>query len=290
VIAPGAKQSRLRRGCRRRDRGTAWAELLRLLVCERRAGVSGLRANARRGLGGCHRVGGVDEDCRTVPANRASAVAEPRRRRAVSRPSRALQACKQQPNGTPSDCRSPAQTSRHPACSPIVQSAGPGHRQSRILAGLGRAADPRRAARRRAVSCLAGNSREPSFELEPTTPSLPWKVHGVTGVHGRPRTGTKSLQIPAKRSVRPSRPKNGRGETGGRKMDGTHVPRVSGMPELTGVRRPAVALRCGPQDLRCASRRLATGRRELCLVRPAPRRASALAEAKADRVKSRFVV
>ena len=92
----------------RRDRGTPWAELLRLLVCERRAGVSGLRANARRGLGGCDRVGGVDEDCRTAPANRASAVAEPRRRRAVSRPSLALQACKQQPNGTPSDCRSPA--------------------------------------------------------------------------------------------------------------------------------------------------------------------------------------
>ena len=39
----------------------------------------------------------------------------------------------------------------------------------------------------------AGNSREPSVALEPTTPSLPWKGESVTSVNRRSRTGTKSL-------------------------------------------------------------------------------------------------
>ena len=36
-------------------------------------------------------------------------------------------------------------------------------------------------------------ARKPSVGLEPTTPSLPWKVVPVTGVHPAQRAGTKSL-------------------------------------------------------------------------------------------------
>ena len=69
---------------------------------------------------------------------------------------------------------------------------------------------------------ICGAFAEPSVGLEPTTPSLPWKVLGFTSVHGRSRAGTKSLQTAAIRTVRLRRPKNGRDETGGRKMDGRH--------------------------------------------------------------------
>jgi hypothetical protein len=40
------------------------------------------------------------------------------------------QACNQQPARAPSDCRSGAQTRRHPAFSPVFRSAGVGHHQS----------------------------------------------------------------------------------------------------------------------------------------------------------------
>jgi hypothetical protein len=43
-----------------------------------------------------------------------------------------------------------------------------------------------------------------------------------TRVYGRSRTSTKSLQTPTIRSVQPWRPKHGRGETRGRRMDGSH--------------------------------------------------------------------
>jgi len=36
---------------------------------------------------------------------------------------------------------------------------------------------------------------KPSVGLEPTIPSVPRKVHGITDVHGRSRAATKSLQI-----------------------------------------------------------------------------------------------
>jgi integrase len=41
---------------------------------------------------------------------------------------------------------------------------------------------------------IYGAFSEPSVGLEPTTPSLPWKVEGVTNVHERSRASTKSLQ------------------------------------------------------------------------------------------------
>ena len=77
--------------------------------------------------------------------------------------------------------------------------------------------DPEHVARKAAI---AG---KPSVGLEPTTPSLPWKGEGVTSVHGRPRSGTKCLQINLKWSVRLWWAKCGRSGTGGRKMNGTPV-------------------------------------------------------------------
>ena len=68
-----------------------------------------------------------------------------------------------------------------------------------------------------------GKTPEPSVGLEPTTPSLPWKGEGVTSAHGRPRSGTKALQITLKWSVRLWWAKCGRSGTAGRKMDGTPV-------------------------------------------------------------------
>ena len=91
---------------------------------------------------------------------------------------------------------------------------------------------------------------EPSVGLEPTTPSLPWKVLGFTSVHGRSRAGTKSLQTAAIRTVRLRRPKNGRDETGGRKMDGRHGSAVD--PKVVEV--------------------LVSGRRVFSLPVPRPRR------------------
>ncbi len=67
-------------------------------------------------------------------------------------------------------------------------------------------------------------SGEPSVGLEPTTPSLPWKGKGFTGVHGRSRTGTKSLQKAAIRSVRLWRPKCGRCGSSGRGVDALPSP------------------------------------------------------------------
>jgi hypothetical protein len=40
----------------------------------------------------------------------------------------------------------------------------------------------------------AGTHAKPSDGLEPSTPSLPWKVEGGTSGHERSRTATKSLQ------------------------------------------------------------------------------------------------
>ena len=42
---------------------------------------------------------------------------------------------------------------------------------------------------------FAGLFRKPSDGLEPSTPSLPWRVRGGTGVHGRARAITFLLQI-----------------------------------------------------------------------------------------------
>ncbi len=61
---------------------------------------------------------------------------------------------------------------------------------------------------------------KPSVGLEPTTPSLPWKVQGFTSVHGCSLAGTNCLQIARSMSERPRRPEYGRGETGGRNVDG----------------------------------------------------------------------
>jgi hypothetical protein len=109
-----------------RDGGTV-GELLRLLSCERgHAGVSRIRANVTRGLGGYEHV-----------AWSTKTVAQPRQTRHPLSPSRdpgeplagdrrLCKQGKQQPTRTPSGCRSPAQTSRHPAFGPVAQSAGVG--------------------------------------------------------------------------------------------------------------------------------------------------------------------
>ena len=64
---------------------------------------------------------------------------------------------------------------------------------------------------------------KPSVGLEPTTPSLPWKDEGVSSVHRRSPAGTKCLQMAGSLSERPRRPISGRGETGGRNVDGRPV-------------------------------------------------------------------
>ena len=73
---------------------------------------------------------------------------------------------------------------------------------------------------------------KPSVGLEPTTPSLPWKGTGFTGVHGRSQMGTKSLQTAAIRSVRLWRPKYGRSGSSGRIVDALHSP--VRLPNLQG--------------------------------------------------------
>ena len=64
---------------------------------------------------------------------------------------------------------------------------------------------------------------KPSVGLEPTTPSLPWKDEGVSSVHRCSLAGTKFLQMAGSLSERPWRPISGRGETGGRNVDGKPV-------------------------------------------------------------------
>jgi hypothetical protein len=83
-----------------------WLSCCGCSSAKKQVGASRIRANCRRGLDDYQHVGLVDEG--TAPANRASAAAEPTPRRAVSGPSAALQAGKQQPTRPPSDCRSPA--------------------------------------------------------------------------------------------------------------------------------------------------------------------------------------
>jgi len=73
---------------------------------------------------------------------------------------------------------------------------------------------------------------EPSVGLEPTTPSLPWKGRGVTSVHGRSQTGTKSLQIPTMWDVRPWCPICARSRSSGRGVDALHSP--VRLPNLQG--------------------------------------------------------
>ena len=90
-----------------------WRSCCGCSSAQRQVGASHIRASGRRGLADYQHVCLVDEDFRTAPANRASAAAEPTPRRAVSRVSAGLQAGKQQPSRPSSDCRSPAQTSRH---------------------------------------------------------------------------------------------------------------------------------------------------------------------------------
>jgi hypothetical protein len=95
-------------------------------------------------MGGCQHVSEVDEDCRTAPANRASAVGEPRTPASRWPELAALQACKQQSARAPSDCRSGAQTGRHSAFRPVGQSAGFGHKQRSRHRQLGAPARARR--------------------------------------------------------------------------------------------------------------------------------------------------
>ena len=65
---------------------------------------------------------------------------------------------------------------------------------------------------------------EPSDGLEPSTPSSPWKVEGVTSVHGRSRMVTKSLQSAAIRGVQARRPESGRSGSSGRGVDALPSP------------------------------------------------------------------
>jgi hypothetical protein len=64
-----------------------------------------------------------------------------------------------------------------------------------------------------------GNPKEPSDGLEPSTPSLPWKFRGITGVHGRRAEATKDLLLIGFDGVRPLRRNSGRSEPDGREMD-----------------------------------------------------------------------
>jgi hypothetical protein len=66
----------------------------------------------------------------------------------------------------------------------------------------------------------ASRAAIPLVRFGPTTPSLPWKDGGVSNVHSRSLAGTKCLQSAGSRSERPWRPESGRGETGGRNVDG----------------------------------------------------------------------
>jgi hypothetical protein len=50
-----------------------------------------------------------------------------------------------------------------------------------------------------------------------------WKDGGVSSVHRRSLAGTKCLQTAGSWSERPRRPESGRGETGGRNVDGKPV-------------------------------------------------------------------
>ena len=63
----------------------------------------------------------------------------------------------------------------------------------------GRCVDAEHTARRRENPPQTGAKQQqktkPSVGLEPTTPSLPWKVRGIASVHRRSRTGTKALQL-----------------------------------------------------------------------------------------------
>ena len=77
---------------------------------------------------------------------------------------------------------------------------------------------------------------KPSVGLEPTTPSLPWKGQGFTSVHGRSRTGTKSLQTAAIWSVRPWRPKYGRCGSSGRGVDALRLPEPGQISATRGSR------------------------------------------------------
>jgi hypothetical protein len=90
---------------------------------------------------------------------------------------------------------------------------------------------------------------KPSVGLEPTTPSLPWKDGGVSGVHRCSPAGTKCLQIARSRSERSRRPKTGRGETGGRNVDGKPAtPRRRISRADLGLTRLIVSGPLGPPD------------------------------------------
>jgi hypothetical protein len=95
----------------------------------------------------------------------------------------------------------------------------------------------------------AAKNGEPSVGLEPTTPSLPWKDGGVSGVHRCSPAGTKCLQIARSRSERSRRPKTGRGETGGRNVDGKPAtPRRRISRADLGLTRLIVSGPLGPPD------------------------------------------
>jgi hypothetical protein len=78
---------------------------------------------------------------------------------------------------------------------------------------------------------------KPSVGLEPTTPSLPWKGERFTGVHGRSRPATESLQIAINRSVRPWWSKYDRCGSSGRGVDA--LPLAVRVQNLHGSRGPS---------------------------------------------------
>jgi hypothetical protein len=105
-------------------------------------------------------------------------------------------------------------------------------------------------ARARLARALSAKTCElqakPSVGLEPTTPSLPWKVQGFTSVHGRSPTGTNCLQTAAIRSARQWSAKPARVRTSGRKTDGKLGPGMTRILVPDGSRSRAAGDTHGP--------------------------------------------